>query len=142
MESYSSILLNSFYASPEFTQAYGTEVSPGVYEISSAWQSGINAGMTACLIVGVALGGPFIDRFGHRITLIGGLILNIAFIFITFFAKSIGMIAAGMDFAASVAPCFAHRRTSCRRFPLRAAVGLLVRRCHSLPSCARQADIS
>ncbi len=47
------------------------------------------------MIIGIALGGFLVDRFGHKRVVLAGLVFNIGTIFITFFAPSVHVLLVG-----------------------------------------------
>jgi MFS transporter, SP family, general alpha glucoside:H+ symporter len=95
MEGYDTALLGSFYAYPTFTRRFGRLASNGTYQVSSQWQSGLQNGTQVGQILGLMLAGVIADRYGYKKTMLGSLALVIAFIFLLFFADSIGMLFAG-----------------------------------------------
>ena len=95
MEGYETALLSSFYAYPTFTRRFGRLASNGTYQVSSQWQSGLQNGTQVGQILGLMLAGVIADRYGYKKTMLGLLMLVIAFIFPLFFADSIGMLFAG-----------------------------------------------
>ena len=92
MEGYDTALINSFYAFPEFTRSYGTDVGGGVYEISTAWQSGLTNGAVIGEILGLFFNGIVTERIGYRWTMIGALVAMSVWIFLSFFAFNIEML--------------------------------------------------
>ncbi|OQV00278.1 hypothetical protein CLAIMM_05796 [Cladophialophora immunda] len=95
MEGYDTTLINGFYAFRAFRAAYGSAVhgpdsaTTVTYQINPRWQAALtNSGE----IVGLFLNGLWTDRFGHRWTMIGTLILMLLFVFPAFFAVNIEMI--------------------------------------------------
>ncbi|KAL3479682.1 putative MFS maltose permease [Aspergillus californicus] len=94
MEGYDTALLGSFFAYPTFTEKFGVPTGDGTYQLTSSWQSGLLNGAQVGQILGLMGAGLIADRFGYRRTLIGALLLNIAFIFLMFFAQNVGMLFA------------------------------------------------
>ncbi|KAI5464959.1 general substrate transporter [Mariannaea sp. PMI_226] len=95
MEAYDTSLIGSFYGLPQFRKRFGVHLANGDYQLTSAWQSGLQNATQIGQMLGLFMGGILADRYGYKKTFIGALILNIAFVFLFFFAKNIGYIFAG-----------------------------------------------
>ncbi|KAK5942245.1 hypothetical protein PMZ80_004808 [Knufia obscura] len=96
MEGYGLALLGNLYASPSFNQKFGTlDEDSGEYSVSAAWQSGLSNGARAGEIFGLILAGWASDRYGHKKTIIGSLLLMIGCIFILFFAPNVKVLVVG-----------------------------------------------
>ncbi|TKX19000.1 sugar transporter-like protein 41 [Elsinoe australis] len=94
MEGYDVSLLSNFYAFPQFNEKYGTLSSDGTYQVSAPWQAGLSNGINVGEIIGLLLNGWISERIGYRYTLMGSLVLLIAFISIYFTAQSVGALLA------------------------------------------------
>jgi MFS transporter, SP family, general alpha glucoside:H+ symporter len=94
MEGYDTILLNQFFALPEFKKHYGRPTGDGSYEISTSWQSGLTSGATIGEVLGLFLNGIFAEKYGYRIVMMGCLVGLICFIFLAFFAVNVRMLLA------------------------------------------------
>ncbi|KAF2763983.1 general substrate transporter [Teratosphaeria nubilosa] len=95
MESYDVFLMNNFVALPYFVEQYGV-VNPntGKKVIATRWQSSLQVSGQLGALIGVYLAGPLTSRIGYRwATLLGLMLLN-AFIFIFYFADSLGVMFA------------------------------------------------
>jgi len=96
MEGYDLALLGNLYASPNFNRKFGSlDEDSGEYSVSAAWQSGLSNGARAGEIFGLILAGWASDRYGHRKTIIGSLVLMIGCIFILFFAPNVKVLVVG-----------------------------------------------
>jgi len=99
MEGYDTYLLGNFYALPSFARKYGqpAAIVDGVqtYQVPPSWQSALGNGSAAAQIIGLFINGIVSERIGYRWTMIGGLLMITAFIFITFFAVNVQMLLAG-----------------------------------------------
>lgn len=99
MEGFDVVLINNFYALPQFNRKYGNAVAngngSGSYVVSAAWQAGLSNGAQVGEIIGLALNGWASERFGYRKTMVTSLAAMICFIFIPFFANSISTLLAG-----------------------------------------------
>lgn len=95
MEGFDIILLNSFYGFPSFKRKYGDLLPNGTYELTAAWQTGLSNGSYVGQIMGLYIAGWLADRFGYRRTMLSGLALVAAFIFIPVFAPNIVVLLIG-----------------------------------------------
>lgn len=98
MEGFDDLLLNNLYAYPPFQRKFGVQLSDGSYELTAAWQAGLSSGNLCGQMIGLFSNGIIADRIGNRKTLIGALMLCIAFIFIVFFAESLVQLLIGEIF--------------------------------------------
>ncbi|KAG5990877.1 hypothetical protein E4U54_004015 [Claviceps lovelessii] len=95
MEGFDLVLLSTLFAYPPFQKKFGVQQPNGTYELTAAWQSGLNNATLSGQILGLFVVGYIADRFGYRKTLIGALTGCAAFIFIPFFAESLPQLLAG-----------------------------------------------
>jgi len=103
MEGYDAKLVGTLYAQPAFQQAFGTHVKGNSYQISAPWQTGLSNGSAAGQLIGLLLAGYLSERFGFRKTMMGGLATIVAFIFMTFFAPNIVVLAVGQTLFGALA---------------------------------------
>ena len=94
MEGYDTILIGSLYAYPSYAKAFGKPVD-GNYQIPAKWQSAMGSGPQVGSIIGAFANGIMIQRFGYRPSFLLGLVLMIAFIFVSFFGISVELQAVG-----------------------------------------------
>lgn len=95
MEGFDKTLISGLYAYEPFQRAYGDKGADGEYQLTAAWQSGLNNGALVGEILGLMLNGIIAEHFGYRKSLIGALILCIAFTFIIFFSTSLPVLLVG-----------------------------------------------
>ncbi|WVQ69778.1 uncharacterized protein L199_007998 [Kwoniella botswanensis] len=98
MESYDTFLIGNFVALPSFTQAYGIPVvENGVttWVLATRWQTALQQAGQIGAFIGIFICGPLTDRVGYRYATLVGLVLMIATIFISFFAKSLPIFLVG-----------------------------------------------
>ncbi|WWD16321.1 hypothetical protein CI109_100747 [Kwoniella shandongensis] len=95
MEGFDVVLINNFYALPQFAEKYGEPLGDGKYTITAAWQAGLSNGAQVGEIIGLMLNGWASERFGYRKTMIAALTMMICAIFIPFFAQNIQTLLAG-----------------------------------------------
>ena len=100
MEGYDTILIGNFFAYPTFQHKYGnfvgvTKQTPSGYQVAPAWQAGVGQASGVGAFIGVLLNGYLVALFGQKRVLLCSLVLLASFIFITFFAPSIGVLTAG-----------------------------------------------
>jgi SP family general alpha glucoside:H+ symporter-like MFS transporter len=95
MEGFDMIIINNLFAYDPFKRQFGSLQPNGSYELTAAWQSGLSNGILVGEILGLFVTGFVSEKLGYRKTIIGALVLVIAFIFIPFFAKSIVQLLVG-----------------------------------------------
>ncbi|KAK8203605.1 hypothetical protein M8818_005255 [Zalaria obscura] len=95
MESYDVFLTGNFVALPAFANEYG-EVNPatGAKVIVTKWQSALQCCGPLGALIGVTIAGPITSRIGYRYTFIGALMLLNVFIFVFYYAHTMGVIVA------------------------------------------------
>lgn len=86
--SYDLSLMGSFMGYDSFRQRYGTGIDQATGEpiITAPWQAGILNGVQVGSIIGLYLNGWISERIGYKKTMLGSLVLMMAFIFLPFFA--------------------------------------------------------
>ncbi|KAJ4123038.1 hypothetical protein NW768_010030 [Fusarium equiseti] len=94
MEGFDIVLVNNFYAFPQWNKKYGTLQPDGTYQVSAAWQAGLSNGANVGSIIGLFLNGWLSERFGYRYTIIGCLIWLSACITLFFTAQNVQMLLA------------------------------------------------
>lgn len=95
MEGFDTVLMNSFYAQPQFQERYGTPSSDGGYAIPASWQAALSNGVRVGEIFGLWINGYTSERFGYRWTMIVSLLSLSAFVCLPFFAQNIQTLLAG-----------------------------------------------
>lgn len=95
MEGFDKALIRSLFANVAFRQQFGYERPNGTYDLGPSWQTALSIASVVGEIIGLMANGIIAERYGYRKTIILSLILTIAFIFITFFAKSASQLLAG-----------------------------------------------
>ncbi|KAF2159407.1 hypothetical protein M409DRAFT_71071 [Zasmidium cellare ATCC 36951] len=97
MEGYDIVLVTSLFAQPAFAERYGSYLpSQNTWQIPAPWQSALGIAPTLGALLGAFLNGWLTHMFGYRKVLLASLIAITAFIFLLFFATSLGMILAGL----------------------------------------------
>jgi SP family general alpha glucoside:H+ symporter-like MFS transporter len=89
MEGYDVCLLNNFFGFPQFKRKYGEMLPNGTYEIPAPWQAGLSNGVIVGEIIGLFLNGWVSEAIGYRYTVMGCLLLIIAFTSIFFTAQTV-----------------------------------------------------
>jgi SP family general alpha glucoside:H+ symporter-like MFS transporter len=95
MESYGMLLMNSFFAFPQFQQKYGVELPNGKYSIPAKWQLALTITLNIGLIIGVFANGYCADRWGLRKVMLISHIFYAGCVFILFFAPSVELLVVG-----------------------------------------------
>ncbi|WWC59866.1 uncharacterized protein I303_102428 [Kwoniella dejecticola CBS 10117] len=95
MEGFDVVLINNFYALPQFAQKYGVQLPDGKYTITAPWQAGLSNGAQVGEIIGLCINGWSSERFGYKKTMMAALSMMICAIFIPFFAKNIETLLIG-----------------------------------------------
>ena len=118
MEGYDIVLIYSLFAQPAFAKRFGTFTPDHGWQIPAAWQSALGTAPTIGAIVGAFLNGYLAHKFGYRKVLLVSLVAITAFIFLMFFATSLGMLLAGLILCgipwgvfATMAPAYASEVT-------------------------------
>lgn len=96
MEGYDTILIGSLYAYPSFQHQFGV-YNPDLkrYNIAGPWQSALGSGPVAGAFIGALANGFLVSRFGFRPIFFSGMILMIAFVFISFFGTTVELQVVG-----------------------------------------------
>lgn len=96
MEGYDTILIGSLFGYPAYQKKFGN-YSPNTknYQIDGKWQAALGSGPVGGSVIGAFVNGFVIQRFGFRPAFMGGLVLMIAFIFISFFGNTIQLQVVG-----------------------------------------------
>ncbi|WYZ43180.1 hypothetical protein EsH8_VI_000879 [Colletotrichum jinshuiense] len=112
MEGYDVILINNFFAYPEFKKKYGSWYGEEIgYQVSGPWQTGLTMAATtgaifgkpsppivmveAHIYLGGLMNGYFASKYGYRWVMIGAMFFLNCFIFVVFFAHSAAMLLVG-----------------------------------------------
>ncbi|KAK1511496.1 general alpha-glucoside permease [Colletotrichum abscissum] len=96
MEGYDVILINNFFAYPEFQKKYGSWYGEEIgYQVSGPWQTGLTMASTVGAIFGGLMNGYFASKYGYRWVMIGAMLFLNCFIFVVFFAHSAAMLLVG-----------------------------------------------
>lgn len=95
MTGFDIVLLGSFYGLPQFNQKFGVQLPDGSYTVTAAWQAGLSNGAKCGEIIGLAINGWAMERFGCRKTMITALSWTVAMIFLPVFAQNVETILAG-----------------------------------------------
>ncbi|KAI1853769.1 hypothetical protein JX265_003897 [Neoarthrinium moseri] len=96
MEGYDTILIGNFFAYPTFAEKYGQKIDKhGHHQLSAPWQATLSNMAGIGSFFGVLLNGHLVDLFGQKRVIIGALCALSCFVFMTFFAPTIQVLAAG-----------------------------------------------
>ena len=95
MEAYCVFLMGNFIALPAFANKFGVlDEKTGKHLITTPWQSALQMGGPVGAFIGVFLAGPLTSKIGYRWATISGLMALNGFIFIFYFANSLGVMLA------------------------------------------------
>lgn len=118
MEGYDIVLVTSLFAQPAFAQRFGSFSADSGWQIPAPWQSALGTAPTIGAIVGAFLNGYLAHKFGYRKVLLVSLLAITGFIFLLFFATTLGMLFAGLVLCgvpwgvfATMAPAYASEVT-------------------------------
>lgn len=93
---YDTILIGNFFAYPAFAEKYGQRIDKdGHHQLTAPWQATLSNMAGIGSFFGVLINGYLVDRFGQKRVIIGALCTLSCFIFFTFFAPTIQVLAAG-----------------------------------------------
>ncbi|KAM0813518.1 putative Maltose permease MAL31 [Seiridium cardinale] len=96
MEGYDTILIGNFFAYPTFAEKYGQKIDRhGHHQLSAPWQAALSNMAGIGSFFGVLINGHLVDLFGQKRVIIGALCALSCFVFFTFFAPTIQVLAAG-----------------------------------------------
>ncbi|TDZ13915.1 Maltose permease MAL31 [Colletotrichum spinosum] len=96
MEGYDVILINNFFAYPEFQKKYGSWYGEEIgWQVSGPWQTGLTMAATTGAIFGGLMNGFFASKYGYRWVMIAAMGFLNCFIFVVFFAHSAAMLLVG-----------------------------------------------
>lgn len=96
MEGYDLALIGAFWGYPTFQKQFGYagviregyDTGRVEYQVSAAWQSGLQSGVAAMSMGGVLLGGSLAQKYGYRPVFIGALCSIMILVFGTVFSRS------------------------------------------------------
>ena len=94
MTAFDPQLLGQFFATPAFQRDFGYKFQ-GKYIIPAAWQTGLLMGSPIGQVVGAFFAAYPMEWFGRKKTFGACVVLTAAFIFIQFFARTLGTLVAG-----------------------------------------------
>ena len=96
MEGYDTILIGSLYGYPAYKKQFGVyDAATKSYNLQGPWQSALGSGSVAGAFIGAFANGFLCHRFGFRRMFIAGMILMIAFVFISFFGETVKLQVVG-----------------------------------------------
>lgn len=96
MEGFDKNLINNIIVVAGFRRSFGELQPNGTYEVTAAWQSGLNNGAYVGEILGLFINGIVAERYGYKKTMMGALAAVTAFIFIVFFVQSLPQLLVGL----------------------------------------------
>lgn len=94
MAGFDAQLITSFYALPAFQRRFGYFYN-GSYIISAPWQTALTMGNPIGQVIGGLASGWPLEKFGRKLTLAICCVWSIGFVFMQFFATSLGILCAG-----------------------------------------------
>jgi SP family general alpha glucoside:H+ symporter-like MFS transporter len=92
MEGYDVNLMPNLIAYPTFKRDFGEYFDGVGYQVTGGWQVLLLTGYCLGTIIGVFLNGYLSERFGHRWTLMGALVILNGLIFMMFFATNVQIL--------------------------------------------------
>lgn len=96
MEGYQTAALGNFFGFPAFQKKFGEPTGePGKYQLTSTWQSSLQAAVQVGEIIGLWIAGIAAERWGYKKVLLAAHVLIICFIFVMFFAQNLPMLLVG-----------------------------------------------
>ncbi|KAF4978362.1 hypothetical protein FZEAL_5237, partial [Fusarium zealandicum] len=96
MEGYDQSLMSNFFGYPTFQHKFGSYYpEQDTWQLTGAWQSGLQNGTNACVVIGGFVNGWASARYGYKRVLQISLAMMTGFIFISFFAVRIEMLLVG-----------------------------------------------
>ncbi|KAK4889602.1 hypothetical protein LTR27_011586 [Elasticomyces elasticus] len=95
MEGYDTILIGSYLGFASFNNTFGNQIVDGEPSITASWQSAVTNGAYIGEIIGLQVTGYLVHMYGNKKVMTGATVLMIAFIFLSFFGKTLGVQLAG-----------------------------------------------
>ncbi|KAK1087912.1 hypothetical protein LTR33_000826 [Friedmanniomyces endolithicus] len=95
MDGYDLKLVGSLFAQPAFSKAFGHRLPNGTYQVSAAWQTGLNNGSNVGQLFGLLIAGVVAERFVFRKTMMCALVAVPCIIFIQFFSSGLVQLLIG-----------------------------------------------
>lgn len=96
MEGYDLVLIRSLFGQDALQKRYGNYYGDDIgYQLSGPWQVGLTQATIVGPILGAFLNGWLTTKYGYRRVLRVSLFSMIGFIFLPFFAPSLGVLCAG-----------------------------------------------
>lgn len=96
MEGYDTQLIGNFFGYDAFRRKFGTYTgAENGWQISSAWQTGLNDIGSVGNIIGALANGYLTAKYGHRVVLISSLVFLSAAVFMVFFAPNVEVLLIG-----------------------------------------------
>ncbi|KAG5957145.1 hypothetical protein E4U57_001967 [Claviceps arundinis] len=95
MAGFDAQIITSFYALPAFQRKYGDRLGDDKFEIAAPWQTALGMGNPIGQVLGALASGYPLHYLGRRKTLAICCCWSIGFVFVQFFATSIGMLCVG-----------------------------------------------
>ncbi|SPO03712.1 related to transporter (major facilitator superfamily) [Cephalotrichum gorgonifer] len=96
MEGYDQSLMSNFFGYPTFQRKFGSYYpEKDTWQLTGGWQSGLQSGTNACVVLGGFINGWASSKYGYRRTMRVALALMTGFIFISFFAVRVEMLLVG-----------------------------------------------
>ncbi|KAG6066648.1 hypothetical protein E4U32_005595 [Claviceps aff. humidiphila group G2b] len=95
MAGFDAQIITSFYALPAFQRKYGDRLDDGKFEVAAPWQTALGMGNPIGQVLGALASGYPLHYLGRRKTLAICCCWSIGFVFVQFFATSIGMLCVG-----------------------------------------------
>lgn len=94
MEGYDIVLVNNFYALPQFNRVFGEQLPDDSWQVPAPWQSGLSNGVVVGEIIGLLLNGWISERIGYRYTSIGCLVSLTGLIALFFTTNTVQQLLA------------------------------------------------
>ncbi|OJJ44713.1 hypothetical protein ASPZODRAFT_134809 [Penicilliopsis zonata CBS 506.65] len=96
MDGYDTALLGSLFAFPAFQERFGYKVAGSdSYQVAAKWQTALGLASPLGNIIGIFINASVTERFGHKKSVLGTLVVLTGFLFVPFFSTSVEMLFVG-----------------------------------------------
>jgi len=108
MIAYDKTLVSGSFGSPAFQRQFGSLIDDNGkerFDLSAPWQAALTNAATATETIALLLNGILTDRYGYKKVVIGSLIFTNLTVFVSFFARSRGILLVSQILSGTSSRC-------------------------------------